>query len=71
VNRRADGVAYRMLLIPLRHGEPLPGIAYDPAGGKATITWADQKDGIAFTAGPDHRTSVRVERDGKAVVASE
>jgi hypothetical protein len=68
VNRRASEAAYRVLLIPLKQDHAQPEITYDASSGKATIKWTNQTDVLTFTTGRDHRSTVRVERDGEVVV---
>ncbi len=63
INRRAADAAFRVLLLPVRAGQPLPKVAYDSAQGTATVSWAGQVDTITFTANSsDARTRVSARR---------
>ena len=63
LKRHAASVNFRVLLIPLRAGQPMPAITYDETKAVATVRWsADQTDTLAFTIGSDARTQVKVTR---------
>ena len=65
INRRAVSVNYRVLLLPIRAGQPLPAVTYDAATTIATVHWsADQTDTLSFSVGPDARTTLRAHRGG-------
>jgi hypothetical protein len=64
VNRRAKDAAYKVLLVPFRHGQEIPKITYDKSSSTAKVEWADQVDEIKFTADDDNRTRFTVKRDG-------
>jgi hypothetical protein len=70
INRRAVDANFRVLLVPIRAGEPLPNISYDAQTGVAKFTGKDQADEVVFTLDNNSRSHVVVRRDGKTVVES-
>jgi hypothetical protein len=71
VDRKAVEAHYRILMIPMKNGDPMPEISYDRAKDKATVKWPDQTDVLHFETVKNNRTAVRVMRGGKAVVEIE
>jgi hypothetical protein len=65
---RAKQANFRVLLIPLRMGEPPPGIQLSSDGLVVTIEWTDQKDSLVFASGADNRTRVTLHRGETTVV---
>jgi hypothetical protein len=64
VNRRAASVKFRILLLPLRAGDPLPTVKYDETTGSATVS----SDTLRFTIGKDQRTRLSASRDGNPLI---
>ena len=62
-------VAYhsRVVLYPLRKGEPLPAIQWDAGTGNAQLSGAALHDELDFTASADGRTKTRILRDGQTI----
>jgi hypothetical protein len=69
-NVTGEQARYRMLLIPMKAGDPVPDIGYDTTRGTATITWPDQTDVLTFTVGTEGRTSVSVRRESQEILVS-
>jgi hypothetical protein len=65
INQTVAVVNYRILLLPVKAGEPLPAVTYDPAKQTARVSWTNQVDTLAFRLGDDQRTHVQIARDGK------
>ncbi len=68
INHKAAAAAFRVLLLPVRAGDPLPTVDYDPAGGVARVSWAGQKDEIAFLPDAQGRTRVTIRRNGAPIL---
>lgn len=51
INHRGTEAAFRVLLIPFKLGEELPGIVYDAAAGEATIKWSQKLLALAHARG--------------------
>ncbi len=62
INRRDQAVAYRVLLLPVRSGEPLPVVTYDAGAQTARVSWNGQTDILTFATGRDSRTQVQIAR---------
>ncbi len=56
---------FRILLIPYRHGEPVPEVSYDKEERKAVVKWKDQEDHLQFSA-DGNRTTMEVKRTNGA-----
>jgi hypothetical protein len=69
IQQRAASAAFRVLLLPVRAGSPMPRIAYDAAAQVATVRWGNQTDRLQFQLGNDQRTRLAIERDGKPILA--
>lgn len=67
VNHRGTEARFRILLLPLRAGQPLPGITFDRAKGAAAVSWPGQHDRLEFASGADGRTRVRFLREGARI----
>ncbi len=67
VNLKAVEAHFKILLIPMRYGDPSPEIKWDAKTGTAQVSWNDQADEITFMRGADGRTKAAVSRDGKAI----
>jgi len=70
INLRGVTAHYKILLLPFRAGETPPTVAYDAATGQAAVACGDQKDQLAFTAGPDARCKVTATRSGQNILES-
>ncbi len=62
ISHTADAAKFRVLLVPVRAGETLPNITYDPSVQTATVAWADQQDTLAFRNSESPRTLVEIRR---------
>jgi hypothetical protein len=62
INRRASSVAYKVLLLPIHSGQPLPLVKYDAKANVATVRWANQSDTLRFNVGDDSRTRLSATR---------
>jgi hypothetical protein len=67
VNLKAAEAHFKILLIPMKYGEPLPDIKWDAKTETAQVSWKEQSDMIKFTRGADGRTKASVSREGKTV----
>jgi hypothetical protein len=65
LNQKAAAVAYKVLLLPVRAGEPLPVVTYDAPKQTAQVAWQDQTDVLTFSVGADKRTQVEIKRGGE------
>ena len=68
INQKAKSVAYRILLLPFKSGEPLPKIVYDAARQRAALQWDGQTDAIQFTADAGNRSLVEIHRGAELLV---
>ncbi len=66
---RAVAPDFKILLFPLRAGEPLPITTWNSDMTRLTVQWQNQKDDITFTRPPDGRTRLSIQRDGKQAVS--
>jgi hypothetical protein len=62
INRRASSANFRVLLLPVRAGSPLPVVSWDAANSTATVAFPDQIDTLRFEVGGDHRTRLCAKR---------
>ena len=53
---------FRILLIPVKGGDALPTVTYDPKSSAATVDWPGQKDRLRFSMEADQRSRVSLER---------
>ena len=60
INQRAKSVAFRVLLLPVRAGDPLPAITCAPDAQSARIGWKGVTSVLKFSAGNDNRTRVEI-----------
>ena len=65
VNHRGTEARFRILLLPVRAGEPLPVVAAYPDASGTTVSWPGGTYHLEFAPAPDNRTRVRIMRDGK------
>ena len=70
IDHRGVEAHYRVLLIPIRTGDPVPDITFDAASGQAAVKWPAVTDLISFSQGPDARSKVSVTRAGQKVIES-
>ncbi|MDX6765212.1 MAG: hypothetical protein SFU85_00315 [Candidatus Methylacidiphilales bacterium] len=68
IHHKAAQASFRVLLLPVRVGGPLPKVDYDPAKGLARVNWEGQVDELAFTQGDDPRTRLIIRRGGKTIL---
>jgi xanthosine utilization system XapX-like protein len=68
VNRRTSSVNFRMLLLPMRAGDPLPTVNYDAVSGIATVVFATQSDTLHFSIGEDKRTRLSASSGGRSLI---
>lgn len=64
---RMTQAAFKTLLLPMQMGQTPPTTTYDPASGRLTVQWGDQKDECDFTTGADGRTRFVLTRAGKTL----
>lgn len=65
IEQRAVAARFRVVLLPIRAGEPVPRITWDAASLTATVDNGKQPaDTLVFSVGPDDRTRLTVTRDG-------
>ena len=62
ISRRANAVAYRVLLLPIRAGEPLPAATYDAATRSAIVEWPGQRDEMVFKTPAGQAASLEIRR---------
>jgi hypothetical protein len=60
---------YKVMLFPLRAGEPLPDTSWNGDKTQLTVQWGQQQDKFTFASGPDGRTLLALERAGQETVA--
>ena len=68
INQQSKAVAYKVLLLPIKAGEPVPKVSYDAACGTALVKWPDQEDTFTFKTGSDQRTFVEIKRGSKILL---
>ena len=59
---------FRVLLFPMRQGDPLPVTTWDVDHAQLRIEWKGQRDRCTFVKGGDGRTRIKVERDNEPSV---
>ncbi len=64
IDLRAPSAAFRILLLPIRAGQPLPVVTYDAAKQTAEIRRPGQIDTLQFTGGEQNPASFTVRRNG-------
>jgi hypothetical protein len=67
INHRGTSAAFRVLLLPLRAGDPLPQIASDAAASRTTVSRPGSEDALDFHPAEDGRTRVRILRNGQPI----
>ena len=60
INQRAKSVAFRVLLLPVRAGDPLPTVTCAPDAQSVRIGWKDGVSVLKFATGNDGRTRVEI-----------
>lgn len=68
VNRRASSVNFRILLLPIRAGDPLPVVQHDAASGIATVRFSAAGDTLRFSIGEDQRTRLSASRGERKMI---
>lgn len=61
-SQKGSDSRFRILMIPVRGGEPLPKVSYDSKTENAMVTWPGQKDSLRFSIGKDQRSRIAFER---------
>jgi hypothetical protein len=69
IRHEGTSVAYRVVLIPHRMGDPLPNLDYNHGRGSLSISWPQQNDVITFDSKHD-RTMFRISRNGQNLFES-
>ena len=65
INHRADAATFRVLLLPVKAGEPLPEVSFDADQGIATVHRPGaETDVLKFLPLDGNATLVTVTRDG-------
>jgi len=67
VNLKAAEAHFKVLLIPMKYGDPTPEIKWDAKIETAQVSWSDQADQIKFTRGADGQTKAVISRAGKTI----
>ena len=62
INQHTTTTTFRVLLLPIHSGEPLPVVAYDAAAQTAEVRLPGQTDTLHFTVEADARTHVSARR---------
>jgi hypothetical protein len=62
VNRRATAANFRVLLLPVRAGIPLPVVSWDAVKSTATVGFPGQNDTLVFKLADDQRTRLAAMR---------
>jgi hypothetical protein len=60
---------YKILLFPIRAGEPLPVTTWNADKTQLSLVWQKQKDTFFFAKGEDGRTRVTLSREGEQSVS--
>ncbi len=68
INRRDTEVRFKVLLLPVRCGDPLPVVKFDAKSSGATVTWPDQSDTLRFLSGEDSRTRFSASRGDRVLI---
>jgi hypothetical protein len=68
INHRGKEASFRILLLPLRAGEPLPKVTYDSAKGLANVDWGGSPVELAFEQDARFRTKTEIRRAGKTLL---
>jgi hypothetical protein len=72
INQKASEVAYKILLLPIKAGEPLPKVSYDNANQTARIEWPGQSsDTLKFNVDASKRTLVEIKRGKKILLGKQ
>jgi len=66
VKARSTDPGFKVLLYPFRDGEALPTSRWLEENKRLELTAGNGKDALEFSAGPDGRTGIRIERAGKS-----
>lgn len=64
----SDEVHFKTLLIPFRHGDPLPEMQWNNAGNTLTVTWPQQTDVLTFNQAGSGHTQVEITRNGEPIL---
>ena len=56
---------FKVLLFPMRQGDPLPVTTWNAEHTQLSISWKGQQDRCTFARGEDGRTRIKVERDNE------
>ena len=67
INHRGQEARFRVLLLPVRAGDPVPRISSDPGDSRTTIAWPKGDDRMEFVSGDDGRTRARILREGETI----
>lgn len=69
ITKQAIDPAFKVLLIPLRIGDgSLPKVTWSARDGVATVEGKNGRDVLRFSAAPDGKQSLQVERNGKELL---
>ena len=68
INHREDSAAFRVLLLPVKAGEPLPEVTYDAGQETATVRRPGaETDSLHFVPMHGDATFVSIKRDGRSL----
>jgi hypothetical protein len=65
IRSRSIAPDFKVLLFPMRQGDPLPVTKWNDDKTQLTIEWNNQKDTFTFKRGADGRTRMTLSRDGQ------
>jgi hypothetical protein len=68
INQRAVVAGFKVLLLPIRAGEPIPQVSFGTDSQTARIDWQGQNDVLSFKQNPDHRSHVEIRRDQEIIL---
>jgi len=68
INHRGSEAAFRILLLPVRTGEPLPEVTYDAAKGVAKVTFGKESSDLTFAVDSQSRSKTSVTRDRETIL---
>ncbi len=68
INRRAVSANFRVLLLPVRAGSPIPVVSWDATRQTATVNFPGQPDTLHFNIADDQRTRLGASRGDKVMI---
>ena len=68
VNRRAVSANFRIILLPVRTGSPIPVVSWDATRQTAIVNFPGQNDTLRFNIADDQRTRLGASRGDKVMI---